>query len=71
MNWENLLCSERLHNQSGIDNHTDGRSPAELRKDYGKAAYFLGFIDERLPAKDPRSSAINQQIKELQLKEVR
>ena len=44
---------------------------AELRKDYGKAAYFLGFIDERLPAKDPRSSAVNQQIKELQLKEVR
>jgi len=27
MNWETLLCSERLHNQSGTDNHTDGRSP--------------------------------------------
>lgn len=44
---------------------------ADSRKDYGKAAYFLGIIDERLPPKDPRSSAVKQQIKELQLKEVR
>jgi dGTPase len=26
MNWETLLCPERLHHQSGIDNQTDGRS---------------------------------------------
>jgi hypothetical protein len=44
---------------------------ADSRKDYGKAAYFLGIIDERLPVKDPRSISIKQQIKELQLKEVR
>jgi hypothetical protein len=44
---------------------------ADSRKDYGKAAYFLGIIDERLPVKDPRSISIMQQIKELQLKEVR
>lgn len=44
---------------------------ADSRTDYGKAAYFLGIIDERLPANDPRSTSIRQQIKELHLKEVR
>ncbi len=44
---------------------------ADLRKDYNRAIFFLGIIDERLLSKDPRSGAIKQQIKELQMREVR
>jgi len=44
---------------------------AEARKDYAKAAYYLGIIDERLPANDPRDKVIKNKIKDIQLRELR
>ncbi|WP_143594087.1 hypothetical protein [Synechococcus sp. BO 8801] len=44
---------------------------AEARKDYAKAAYYLGIIDERLPANDPRDKVIKNKIKDVQLRELR
>ena len=32
---------------------------------------ILGIIDERLPAKDPKSNTIKEQVKQLQLKQMR
>ena len=43
---------------------------AEVRKDYAKASYYLGIIDERLPANDPRDKLVKNKIKDIQLKEV-